>query len=385
MALWDVVVVGGGIVGLATCYHLSRMGAKTLLLTAKGLGDGASGANAGRAQVNEGNLDALNIRMVKEGIERFDQLEDELGSRFEHRRLGYICIIRKEKDWQDWVHRSVVLSENGIPTQMMDVKTLKELEPELNTDGLLGAAYSLEGSMNPFQYCWAYARAARRFGAEIRMFAPVTLMESKGQRIISVHSEQEKFEADKIAVMCGAWTRPVLRLAEVNLPVNHTHAEAFITEPLPSVMHTVLGLADFYEIIHERAQAVAIGVGPLANGTLLVTEAVTQTRELHDKTTAWGLSGVARDLLTLYPSLSNARVMRGWGRPTPFTPDGNPVVGWVSPYENLFVGAGFIQTMTVTPVMSEWMAGMILEKEISEDFSLYAPDRFLRESPGLLQ
>ena len=59
MALWDVVVVGGGIVGLATCYHLAKMGAKTLLLTANGLGDGASGANAGRAQVNEGNLDAL--------------------------------------------------------------------------------------------------------------------------------------------------------------------------------------------------------------------------------------------------------------------------------------------------------------------------------------
>ena len=69
--------------------------------------------------------------------------------------------------------------------------------------------------------------------------------------------------------------------------------------------------------------------------------------------------------------------MRAWGRPTPFTPDGNPVVGWVKPYENLFVGSGFIQTMTVTPVMSEWMAAMILEKDIPIDFSMYTPDRFL--------
>ena len=110
----------------------------------------------------------------------FDQLEDELGSGFEHRRIGYICIIRSEKDWQDWMDRSAVLSKNGIPTEMMDVKTLKEMEPELNTDGLLGAAYSLEGSMNPFQYCWAYAQAARRLGAEIRTFRPVTGMEKQG-------------------------------------------------------------------------------------------------------------------------------------------------------------------------------------------------------------
>ena len=363
MALWDVVVVGGGIVGLATCYHLTKMGAKTLLLTANGLGDGASGANAGRAQVNEGNLDALNLQIVREGIARFDQLEDELDSGFEHRRIGYICIIRSEKDWQAWTRRSVILSDNGIPTAMMDVKSLKEVEPELNTNGLLGAAYSMEGSMNPFQYCWAYARAARRLGAEIRTFRPVTEMESKEQRIVSVRSGQEVFAADKIIVMCGAWTQPVLRLAGVSVPVNHTHAEAFITEPLPPVMHTVLGLADFYEIIHERAQAVAIGVGPFVNGTLLVTEAVTQTRDLHMETTAWGLSCVAKDLLKLYPCLSNARVIRGWGRPTPFTSDGNPVVGWVKPYENLFVGAGFIQTMTVTPVMSEWMAAMILGKK----------------------
>ena len=160
--------------------------------------------------------------------------------------------------------RSAILSGNGIPTEMIDVKALQELEPELNTNGLLGAAYSLEGSMNPFQYCWAYTQAARRLGAEIRTFTPVTEMESKEQRIVSIRSGQDVFEADKIAVMCGAWTQPVLQLAGVNIPVNHTHAEAFITEPLPPMMRTVLGLADFYEIIHERAQAVAIGVGPFS-------------------------------------------------------------------------------------------------------------------------
>ncbi len=172
---WDVIVIGGGMLGVSTTYHLSRMGAKTLLLQAGAIGSGTSAANAGRAQVNEGHLDPLNIRIIREGLMRLETLEDELGTTFEWHRNGYLCLIKTEQLWQQWEERAKVLTEGGIPTQVIDQKQLQELEPYLNLVGLLGAAYTLEGLLNPFRFCWAYASC----GAPVRRRA-FTLYSSQG-------------------------------------------------------------------------------------------------------------------------------------------------------------------------------------------------------------
>ena len=74
----NVIVIGGGMVGLATTYYLARRGANPLLLQAGEIGGGTSAACTGRSQVNEGSLDEFNIHIIREGIARLENLEDEL-------------------------------------------------------------------------------------------------------------------------------------------------------------------------------------------------------------------------------------------------------------------------------------------------------------------
>jgi glycine/D-amino acid oxidase-like deaminating enzyme len=107
-----------------------------------------------------------------------------------------------------------------------------------------------------------------------------------------------------------------------------------------------------------------------------VTEAVEKTSKLHTNTNAWGLAGISVDLLKLYPGLVSTNIIRSWGIPTPFTPDEEPVIGWVPGCDNLFVAAGFIQTITSVPVVSPWMAQMILGNELPVDLSAFSPNRF---------
>lgn len=361
---------------MATCYHLARLGVCVLLLQDGELGGGTSAANAGRAQVDDGLLDPLNIRIVHDGIVRLATLEEELDEEFEWRRFGYLCLISSSAQWENCVERAASLTAGGIPTEMLDIKGLRKAEPLLNTESCIGAAYSIEGLLNPFLYCRAYAQAARRLGAVLYPRTAVTSMIVEGHRVVAVESAGERFVADKVAVMCGAWTPAVMRMAGVDVPIRHTHAEAFITEPLPPLLHHTLGLADFYASVHGKEKAVVVGVGPQTKGTLLVTEAVSQTSELHRRTSAWGLSGVATELLRLFPVLKQVRVVRGWGCPTPFTSDGNPIVGWVPQRDNLFIGASFIQTITVIPVFSEWMARMIVGETLIASLDQYSPARF---------
>jgi len=377
---WDVIVIGGGMLGLSTSYRLSQMGAKTLLLQAGPIGGGTSAANAGRAQVNEGHLDPLNIRIIREGLARLTTLEEELGVPFEWRRNGYLCLIKTEKLWNDWVERSKILSDGGIPTQVIDLKQLKELEPHLNLTGLLGAAFTLEGLLNPFRFCWAFANAARRCGAELLPYTPVSGFELDKERIVATRSGSYRYKAKLFAIMCGAWTPMVTQMAGVEVPIRHTHAEAFILEPTRMVIHNTIGLADFYEIIHGKPKAVAIGIGPQSHDTLLVTESVTQTDELHTRNSAWGISGIASELLKIYPELGNIRVIRAWGAPTSFTPDEEPIIGWIPERENLYVASSLVETITAVPVISEWIAKMILGYEPPVSLELFSPERFLTKT-----
>jgi glycine/D-amino acid oxidase-like deaminating enzyme len=376
MQSWDIIIIGGGFLGLSTAYQLARMGTRTLVLEAGDLGGGTSSANAGRAQVNEGHLDPLNLQLIHDGLGKLETLQDELEADFEWHRLGYLCLIKTPELWDVWTNRADILSKAGIPTEVLGLEKLYAMEPHLNTDDLLGAAYSVEGVLNPFLFNQAFIRAAQRCGAEFRSHNPATDMRVEGRRIVAVEAGGEWLTADNIVVMSGAWTPAVTRLAGVDIPIRHTHAEAFITEPLPHVLNNTIGLADFYEIIHGKEKAVAIGIGPHKNGTLLVTEAVAMTTEIHRRNSAWGLSGMVSDLLHLFPILSNVQITRAWGSPTAFTPDEEPAVGWMPQFDNLFVGSCLLQTITTVPLISEWMAMMIRGETPPVSLDHYSPARF---------
>jgi sarcosine oxidase subunit beta len=373
---YDVIIIGGGMLGLSTAYHLARQNASTLLLQAGDIGGGSSAACAGRAQVAEGKLDDFNLTIIRKGFQKLKNLDEELGHSFEFRKTGLLVLINSQQHWIDWSKRAKILTKAGIPTKMLDQDSLQEAEPHLNTADYLGAAHAVEGWLNPFLYCWAYARAAQRHKATLISNNPVTKIHSDGDVIIAVEANGIRYSAEKIAVMCGAWTAPVLHLAGADLPIDFTHAQAYVTEPISIKLSHTIALANFYDLIHGKDQAVAVGCNQDAHGALIVTEAVQKTDQLHTQTNAWGLAGISADLLTLYPDLANVNIIRSWGVPTPFTPDEDPVVGWVPGYANLFVAAGFMQTITSVPIISGWMAQMILGQDLPVDLSLYSPARF---------
>jgi len=379
MKNFDVIIVGGGFLGLSTAYQLSRMGVKTLLLEAGDIGGGTSASCSGRAQTCEGHLDPLNIQIIRDGLDRHETLEEELGAEYDWRKIGLFLLIRSEELWQRWQERSAILTPAGIPTEVVDRATLQNAEPNMNTNGLLGAAYAIEGMLDPLKFSLAYANAAQRQGAVILGRSKVTGFEVHYNEITAVKTNNGTYSADKVVVMAGAWTSTITRMAGVHVPVHFTHAEALVTERIPSMIFNNVELADFYETIHGKAKAVAIGVHPQLNGTLDISEAVTTTTKLHKGVSAWGVSSISKELVHLYPFLDKVRVVRTWGRPTSFTPDEEPLIGWVPGIDNLFIGTSLVITITTVPLLSEWMALMIQGKNPPVSMDEYSPSRFKQQ------
>jgi len=384
MENYDVIIIGGGFLGLSTAYQLAKAGVKTLLLEAGDIGSGTSGSCSGRAQVCEGHLDALNIAIIRDGLKLHETLAEELGYNYEFRRIGLFSILRSESYRQRWQERAAILTAAGIPTELVDRDSLQKAEPNLNTSGVLGAAYALEGKVNPFKFMRAYAQAAARLGAKIQGNSAVVSMEVQGQRITTVRTASETFSADKVALMTGAWAAVTARLAGVELPVRSTHAESFITESIPPMIYHNIGFSDSYEIINGKSRAVAIGVHPELNGSLDIAEAVTQTDELFQGVSAWGITSMAKELVKLFPFLEKVRVVRSWGRPTSFAPDEEPLVGWAPPLQNLYVATSLMETITAVPLLSEWMAMDIQGQPLPVSLQLYSPARFGSQDDNIL-
>jgi sarcosine oxidase subunit beta len=317
------------------------------------------------------------LQLIRDGLANHDTLEEELGENYDWRRIGIFLVIKSEGLWNHWKERSAILTPNGIPTEVIDRKALQKAEPNMNTDGLLGAAYSTEGSLNPLKFSHAYARAAQRFGCEIRGNSKVISLEVDNRKVTSVKTKNETYHCEKVAVMTGAWVPTITRLAGVEVPIRHAHAEALITERIPPMVFNNIELADFYETIHGKAKAVAVGVHPNLHGSLDVTEAITRTEELHKRVSAWGLTALSADLLKLFPFLEKVRVVRSWGRPTSFTPDEEPLVGWIPQLDNMYVATSLVETITTVPLLSEWMAMMIQGQVPQVSMDSYSPSRFI--------
>ncbi len=374
---YDVLIVGGGFLGISTAYHLAKAGARTLVLDAGDIGGGTSAACSGRAQTCEGHLDPTNIALIRDGLARHDTLEEELGAAYDWRRVGILLLIRSQAEWERWQARAAQLTPVGIPTEVIDRQTLQEAEPYMDTTGMLGAASSQEGMLDPLKFTRAYASAAERHGAVLLGHQKVVEMQVENRRIVGVKTARgDVFHAGSVAIMAGAWEAEVARLAGVEAPVRFTHAEAFITEPVPPIIHHNTEIADFYATIHGKARAVAIGVHPEANGTLGVSEAVTRTDELHTRVSAWGLLSMAREVVKLYPALEMVHMIRSWGRPTSFTPDEEPLVGWAPQMDNLYLASSLVETITTVPLLSEAMALAILRQEPPLSLDKYSPARF---------
>ncbi len=326
---YDVIIIGGGFIGVATAYYLARRGTSVLLIEGKSLGSGSTGACAGRAQVSECHP-GLHLDLVQLGLQRLEHLQEELGYDFEWRRFGNIMLVDTEHDWQGWAAQSALLAERGIPAAMWDAQTLKEAEPAVRTDDLMGAAWCLEGHVNPLKYCWAYARAARRFGAEIHTQEPVICIERDGERITGVRTQQGFYGAGQVLVAAGAWTAKVLRTVDVELPLKSTNAMAMISEKLPPVLNNHVGVGNFYETIHKKAKAVALGVLQFQNGSLYIAEAVEMGTMVRMEATPWGPPGMAQVLLDRVPAFAEGPRRPLVGRTEPL-PRGRAAGGWLHP------------------------------------------------------
>lgn len=372
MAEWKstagVIIVGAGIMGASTAYHLARRGMTDVVVLDKGLiAQASTGLSAGgiRQQFSH----PANIRLSQEAVRLFERFEEEFGVDINFRQVGYLFLAQSEDTWQEFLANVEVQRAANVPVEVLSPDEIKYRWPYLKVDDLKGGTFGpKDGYADPYSVAMAFASHARRMGVRIEEETRVTGMRIVDGRVQGVDTNRGPVSGPVVVNVAGAWGAEVARMAGFELPVLPYRRQVFMTQAFDEMEKPVPMILDIEPAFYFR------GEGP---GILMGMSDQDEPPSFSTNVDYCFLERVIDAAVARAPILEHAEIMRGWGGLYDITPDDNPIIGRLSGVEGLycaigFSGHGFQQGPTVGRVLSE----LILDGQTEFDLSPFAHDRF---------
>ena len=359
----DAVVIGGGIVGCAVAWFLSRAGLRVTLLDRDAIAGGTSGCCMGHLMVTADHdmLHALTSRSVT----LWNRMFDEIGS-IERRMTGALYLAEDESDLSLLDRLQGDFARHGEASQRLDGQALRELEPALAEDLPGGLFYPRDGVVLPMQAAGRMAADARRLGAEVRPFTPVTgLRLGAGRRVEAVLTPDGAIPTTNVVNAAGVFAPALTELAGLGrAPIHPRRGDLAITNARTAPIRTQLIEVSYLRVAHGSTKvdptgrvpdpgAQAMNVQPQSNGSCLIgstRQFVGMDRRVDPALLRHSLRRAARYV----PALAQAQITRTWAGLRPWTSDKLPIVGPVDAVPGFHMAAGHEGLgITLAPITGE--------------------------------
>ena len=338
-----VVIVGGGIVGCSTAYHLGKLGVETLLIERDRLTSGSTWHAAGL--VGQLRTSANITQLLGESVRLYETLEAETGLATGWKRNGGLRLACNEDRWIEVKRQATTARSFGLEMQLLTPKEAQDLWPLMSVDDVIGAAFlPTDGQANPSDITQALARGARQAGVLIRENVSVTGVETEGGRVTAVVTTAGRVACEKLVICAGLWSRELGKLAGVNIPLAAVKHQYIITEAIEGVTRGLPTLRDPDRLTYYKEE-----VGGLVLGGYEPNPIAWDTPGGPPKDFAfslldgdWDHFGPTMELaLGRVPALQTAGVKELINGPESFTPDGNFILGAAPETRGVYVGCGF--------------------------------------------
>ncbi len=231
-----VVVIGGGIAGCSTLYHLTQEGWSDVVLVERNeLTSGTTWHSA--AQVTNFGMNQTMVGLKTHSINLYKELaEDPEYPINYHHGDGGIRLANTEAQMQGYRHFASMARGMDVHFEVIDAEECARRHPLISTDNLLGGLWDpLDGDIDPAQLCQALARRARRAGAEVYRNTPVTDLTQHKDDTWTVHTEKGDIDCDIVVNACGYRVNEVGAMMRVHHPVASMEHQYFLTEEIPAI------------------------------------------------------------------------------------------------------------------------------------------------------
>lgn len=379
-----IIIVGGGIVGVSTLYHLAKAGEKNaLLLERRELTAGATWHAAGNVHTQSAyaNLSALQAYSLR----LYDGLAEEVGQEVGSHVVGGFFLAQTKARMEEFKHLSGKFRGLGLEYELVTPDEIKAKYPLMNVSDLEGGAWDPEeGYVDPYSVTMGLAAGARKYGGRIRrntQIDSITRLPSGHWRLTA---GEEVFECGILVNCAGFWADEVARMAGTRLPVTNMEHQYLVTETMPSVAaldYELPIIRDCDSQYYLRQEGQGLLLGPWEQDCR-------RAWNNSDGRAPWSfgqelfeddwdrLSGGLGAIFHRIPDLETTGIKRGVNGAISFAPDGRPMIGPMPGVPNFFVACGFLggiaQGGGIGLAMSQW----ILEGESELDLHFIDVARF---------
>lgn len=348
----EVVIIGGGIMGASTAYHLARRGCTDVVVLESGefFGLGSTGLNAGGVRYQFAT--AVNIELSKLSFGMMERFADEMDQPISLRRCGYLFMLDTEPDLAQFRRNVALQNEHGVPSRIINVDEIARLAPEVNLDGIIGGSWCpLDGLVDPNSLLQGYVSQARRLGATLLTSTAATGIDIENGRVVRVHTAQGSIDTNKVLIAAGPWSGEVGALAGIDLPVVPIRRQIAVTSEIPDLRPDFPFVIDFSRSLYFHREGRGILTGK--------SNADEQPGFDTSVDEAWRLRHLEEAMERL-PLLAEAEISAEWAGLYEVTPDDQPILGKLPHAEGLYSCAGF----SGHGLMHGPAAGLLLAEEI---------------------
>ena len=366
----DVVIIGGGIIGLSIAYYLALKKVRKIVLFEKGqLGEGSTSRCVGGIRTQFST--EINIRFSLESLKTFEQFKEEFGVNPEFKRIGYLFLATTEGEIEVFKQNIKLQKKFNIPVELLGPDEIQTRWPFLKMDDILGGTFcSRDGYAGPSEILSGFAGGAKRAGVKIYEGIEVLGISSAKGKIHGVKTKDEEIFTPLVINAGGPFAASIGEMVGVKIPVKPLRRQIFITAFFHLTDRAIPLTIDFHRGWYFRQE----GDGLLLSGPLDLESSFNLNIDYE------AMAEAAENAMYRVPVLEKARIARGWAGLYEITPDHHAILGRVSEVEgfilaNGFSGHGFQHSPAVGKVISE----LIVDGKVKTiDISSLSIERFER-------
>jgi sarcosine oxidase subunit beta len=367
----DVVIIGGGVMGTSTAYHLARKGVKDIVLIEKEPFFGVMSTGQCAGGIRHQFSSEINIRLSLESIammERFPQeMDQDAGLRF----IGYYFLLTHKDDVAEFRKNVALQHMLGVMTEWLEPDEIARRLPLVNVEGVLAATvYAGDGLCDPASLVQGYVTNARRLGARLFTDTQAVGVRTASGRIQAVETNQGVIETPVVVNACGAWAPQIGHSVGVDIPIKPIRRQIVVTTPVPEVPPDFPFIIFFHESLYFHREGEGILTGK-SNPDETPGYQLNVDPE-------WEMVHMDEAMLRM-PALKKAGLLSHWAGLYEVTPDAHPILGRIPTVEGFYLMAGFSgHGLMHGPVVGLLMAEEILDgRAHTVDIDPFRYDRFL--------
>ncbi len=365
----EIVVIGAGVMGASTAYHLASRGMRNIVVLEKEgfFGQGATGRCAGGVRHQFGT--EVNIRLSIESLRMLETFQEETGQDINYRKCGYLFGLTRPEDVSVFQRNIQLQHRLGVQTEWLSGDEVRRRLPLMRFEDALGGSFNAgDGLADPNSVVSGYMGAAQRLGVRAIHHAEVTAIHLRGDRVSGVETVLGPIETPLILNAAGPWSSQIGRLAGVSLPVEPVRRQMFTTTPLSEIPPDFPFVIDFAQSLYFHRDGEGLLIG-MSNPHQLpgFDQSVDEDFEVLN------LEAAVRRL----PLIERAGRVSHWAGLYEVTPDAHPIFG-PTPVGGFLVVTGFSgHGFMHGPISGRLMAEYIVDGKFSSvDVSMLDLARF---------